>query len=115
MVRSAVAEADYRPTENEPFMARAVAKAGEAGGVLVRPWFGARLQEITTDIADSLAIDPPHGVASAAEQRRAYKPSYFNTEEWAFQLGDSDEGRLFGWSGVLTIGGLALDLFECRF
>src|SRR6516165_558068 len=28
---------------------------------------------------------------------------------------DSDEGRLFGWPGVLTIGWLALDLLECRF
>jgi serine protease Do len=27
----------------------------------VRPWFGARLQEVSTDIADSLNIDPPHG------------------------------------------------------
>ena len=25
-----------------------------------------------------------HGVTSAAEPRRAYKPSYFNAEEWAF-------------------------------
>jgi Do/DeqQ family serine protease len=46
-------------------MARAVAKAAEAGGVLVRPWFGAQLQEVTTDIADSLAIDPPHGALIA--------------------------------------------------
>jgi Do/DeqQ family serine protease len=46
-------------------MARSVAKAGESGGTLVRPWFGARLQEITTDIADSLAIDPPHGALIA--------------------------------------------------
>ena len=46
-------------------MARAVAKAGEAGGQLVRPWFGARLQEVTTDIADSLSIDPPHGALIA--------------------------------------------------
>ena len=42
-------------------MVRTVARAGEAGGELVRPWFGARLQEITTDIADSLSIDVPHG------------------------------------------------------
>jgi serine protease Do len=28
---------------------------------VVRPWFGARLQEVTSDIADSLNIDPPHG------------------------------------------------------
>lgn len=42
-------------------MVRTVARAGAAGGAIVRPWFGARLQEVTTDIADSLAIDPPHG------------------------------------------------------
>ena len=46
-------------------MARTVAEAGEAGGPIVRPWFGARLQEVTTDIADSLAIDPPHGALVA--------------------------------------------------
>jgi len=46
-------------------MARTVAAAGENGGKLVRPWFGARLQEVTTDIADSLAIDPPHGALIA--------------------------------------------------
>ena len=42
-------------------MAKTVAEAGEKGGPIVRPWFGARLQEVTTDIADSLNIDPPHG------------------------------------------------------
>jgi serine protease Do len=42
-------------------MAKAVAEAGEKGGPIVRPWFGARLQEVTTDIGDSLNIDPPHG------------------------------------------------------
>ena len=42
-------------------MARAVAEAGEKGGAIVRPWFGARLQEVSTDLADSLNIDPPHG------------------------------------------------------
>jgi len=46
-------------------MVRTIARAGEAGGELVRPWFGARLQEVTTDIADSLAIDPPHGALVA--------------------------------------------------
>ena len=42
-------------------MAHTVAEAGEKGGPIVRPWFGARLQEVTTDIADSLNIDPLHG------------------------------------------------------
>jgi Do/DeqQ family serine protease len=42
-------------------MARTVAEAGETGGALTRPWLGAQLQEVTSDIADSLNIDPPHG------------------------------------------------------
>ncbi|HEX4296717.1 MAG TPA: DegQ family serine endoprotease [Devosia sp.] len=42
-------------------MAHTVAEAGEKGGAIVRPWFGAQLQEVTSDIADSLNIDPPHG------------------------------------------------------
>ena len=46
-------------------MARTVADAGETTGTITRPWFGARLQEVTTDIADSLSIDPPHGALIA--------------------------------------------------
>jgi serine protease Do len=42
-------------------MAHSVAEAGMKGGPITRPWFGARLQEVNTDIADSLKIDPPHG------------------------------------------------------
>jgi serine protease Do len=42
-------------------MVHAVAEAGLKGGPITRPWFGARLQEVNTDIADSLNIDPPHG------------------------------------------------------
>lgn len=42
-------------------MVRTVAEAGQRDGRIVRPWFGAQLQEVTTDIADSLNIDPPHG------------------------------------------------------
>jgi len=42
-------------------MARTVANAGENGGKLVLPWLGARLQEVTPDIANSLSIDSPHG------------------------------------------------------
>jgi Do/DeqQ family serine protease len=42
-------------------MVRVVANAAQNGADLVRPWFGARLQEITTDLADSLDIDSPHG------------------------------------------------------
>lgn len=42
-------------------MARVVAQAGIAGGELVRPWFGARTQEVTSDIADSLGLALPRG------------------------------------------------------
>ncbi len=42
-------------------MARVVAEAGISGGTLVRPWFGARLQEVTADIADSLGLETPRG------------------------------------------------------
>lgn len=42
-------------------MARVVAEAGIAGGDLIRPWFGARTQEVTSDIADSLGLDTPRG------------------------------------------------------
>ncbi len=38
-----------------------VVAAGEHGAKLVFPWLGARLQEVTPDIADSLGIDPPRG------------------------------------------------------
>jgi Do/DeqQ family serine protease len=42
-------------------MAKTVALAGENGGKLVFPWLGARLQDVTADLANSLNIDPPHG------------------------------------------------------
>ena len=46
-------------------MARVVAEAGISGGALVRPWFGARLQDMTPEIADSLGLDPPRGALIA--------------------------------------------------
>ena len=42
-------------------MARVVAEAGIAGGQLVRPWFGARMQDVTTDLANSLGLAAPRG------------------------------------------------------
>jgi len=42
-------------------MARVVAAAGIAGGALVRPWFGARMQEVSSDIARSLGLPRPRG------------------------------------------------------
>ena len=42
-------------------MARLVAEAGVSGGEIVRPWFGAKMQAVTADIASSLGMDAPHG------------------------------------------------------
>jgi serine protease Do len=42
-------------------MAKLVAEAGIAGGALVRPWFGARLQAVTSDLADSLGLGHARG------------------------------------------------------
>ena len=61
-------------------MARVVAEAGIAGGAIVRPWFGARLQEVTTDIANSLGLDHPRGALITAiapgssAERAGFKP-----------------------------------------
>ncbi len=42
-------------------MAKLVAETGIAGGALVRPWFGARMQAVTSDLADSLGLGRPRG------------------------------------------------------
>jgi len=42
-------------------MARLVADAGVSGGAIVRPWFGAKMQAVTADIAASLGMPAPHG------------------------------------------------------
>lgn len=42
-------------------MARLVAEAGVNGGTIVRPWFGAKMQAITADIAASLGMAAPRG------------------------------------------------------
>lgn len=43
-------------------MVRSVVNAARAGGVIVRPWLGARGQTVTPDIASSLGLDRPAGV-----------------------------------------------------
>lgn len=61
-------------------MARVVAEAGIAGGGIVRPWFGARLQEVTTDIADSLGLERPRGALitevapGSSAERAGFRP-----------------------------------------
>ncbi len=42
-------------------MARLVAEAGVSGGEIVRPWFGAKMQTVSADIASSLGMQAPHG------------------------------------------------------
>ncbi|MFD2649508.1 Do family serine endopeptidase [Devosia albogilva] len=42
-------------------MARVVAEAGVTGGEIVRPWFGAKLQAVNSDIAASLGMTAPTG------------------------------------------------------
>lgn len=42
-------------------MARLVAEAGVNGGEIVRPWFGAKMQAVSSDIAASLGMAVPHG------------------------------------------------------
>ncbi|HTM77645.1 MAG TPA: DegQ family serine endoprotease, partial [Devosia sp.] len=42
-------------------MARLVADAGISGGAIVRPWFGAKMQAVNSDIANSLGMAAPHG------------------------------------------------------
>ena len=42
-------------------MAKLVAETGISGGSLVRPWFGARMQPVTAEIADSIGLGRPRG------------------------------------------------------
>lgn len=42
-------------------MAKMVAQAGVSGGQIVRPWFGAKMQAVNSDIAQSLGMPAPHG------------------------------------------------------
>src|SRR5690606_38976102 len=46
-------------------MARLVAEAGVTGGEIVRPWFGAKLQAATAEIAASLGMSAPPGALIA--------------------------------------------------
>jgi len=46
-------------------MARVIADAGVAGGAVIRPWLGARLQGLTSDLANSLGLDRPRGALVA--------------------------------------------------
>jgi Do/DeqQ family serine protease len=74
-------------------MARLVAEAGVNGGEIVRPWFGAKLQAVSSDIAASLGMAVPQGalVAEVAPEGPAARAG--------FAAGDV----------VLSVDGVAVD------
>ncbi|WDR03182.1 Do family serine endopeptidase [Devosia algicola] len=74
-------------------MVRVVANAGIAGGKIVRPWFGAKLQAVTADIAASMGMTAPHGamITDLAPNGPA--------ERDGFAVGDA----------ILSIDGIAVD------
>jgi S1-C subfamily serine protease len=59
-------------------MARLVAEAGVTGGAIVRPWFGAKMQAVTADIASSLGMVAPHGAMITETAPGVDDPSAFN-------------------------------------
>ncbi|WP_244606994.1 DegQ family serine endoprotease [Bosea sp. CS1GBMeth4] len=75
-------------------MVRVVVESAKSGAVLVRrPWFGARLQALTQEVADGLGLDRPAGsvVASVVEK------------------GPAAEGGLKRSDVILAIDGVAVD------
>ena len=47
-------------------MARFVASAADQGGKVQRPWLGARVQLVSSEIAEALSLDRPRGVLITA-------------------------------------------------
>lgn len=75
-------------------MVRVVLESARAGAKMVRrPWFGARLQALTADVADGLGLDRPAGsvVASVVEK------------------GPAAEGGLRRSDVILAVDGFAVD------
>ena len=46
-------------------MVKSVIRSSKEGGKIIRPWVGARLQEVTQDIATSVGLDRPRGAMIA--------------------------------------------------
>jgi Do/DeqQ family serine protease len=70
-------------------MVRSVVNAATEGGELVRPWLGARLQPVTSDIALSMGFDRPRG-ALVAE---------------VYPGGPADQARLRQGDVILSVDG----------
>ncbi len=47
-------------------MARVVIESAQTGGIVLRPWFGAEMQAVTAEIAESIGMQRPTGVMIAA-------------------------------------------------
>jgi Do/DeqQ family serine protease len=47
-------------------MARVVIESAQTGGIVLRPWFGAEMQAVTAEIAESIGMERPTGVMIAA-------------------------------------------------
>ncbi len=52
-------------------MVKLVVQSHQSGGKVRRPWFGARLQDVTPDIAEGLGLDKPQGVLVAGVLARS--------------------------------------------
>ncbi len=75
-------------------MVRIVVESAKAGSASVRrPWFGARLQGVTPDIAEGLGLDRPTGVVVAA----------------VFDKGPAEEAGLKRGDVILQMDGQAID------
>jgi len=52
-------------------MVKAVIRSSRAGGKIVRPWVGAKLQEVTQDIANSVGLERPRGAMISRLERQS--------------------------------------------
>jgi len=74
-------------------MVRVVVEAARTGAAVRRPWFGATLQAVSADIADSLGLDRPRGAIVNS----------------VFAGGPADEAGLRPGDVVVAVGGIAVD------
>lgn len=94
-------------------MVRVVVESAKAGATTVRrPWFGARLQALTTEVADGLGLDRPAGsvVASVVEKGPAAEAGLRRSDVILSVDGIGvDDPEAFGYRfATRPIGGMAL-------